>query len=140
MRLWTAVIILLAVALACYAVVLAGGGEWIVPATLAVCITVPTTIATLIGVVKVSTARPTLGPVVALSATFVRMVWAVAVVAVLYSRATDFETTPTALARWTTAFYLLTLLVETVLLWRLLSPTAGPRGTPSNGTPAKPTE
>lgn len=140
MRLRTAVIILLAVVLACYAVVLAGGAEWIVPATLAVCITVPTTIATLIGVVKVSTARPTFGPVVALSATFVRMVWAVGVVAVLYNRADDFGTTPTALARWTTGFYLLTLLVETVLLWRLLNPAAGPRGTPGDGKPAEPTD
>jgi hypothetical protein len=133
------VIILLTVALACYAAVLVVGREWVVPATLAVCITVPTTIATLIGVVKVSTARPTFGPVAALSATFVRMVWAVAVVAVLQSRAADFGTTPTALARWTTAFYLLTLSVETGLLWRLLRP-AGPQGAPGDGTPAEPTE
>jgi hypothetical protein len=139
-RLRTAVIIVLAVTLACYAVALVGSGGWIVPATLAVCITVPTTIATLIGVVKVSAARPAFGPMVALSATFLRMVWAVGVVALLYNRAADFGTTPTDLARWTTGFYLLTLFVETVLLWRVLSPTAGPRGAPGDGKPAEPTE
>jgi hypothetical protein len=120
LRLWTAVVILLAVVSVCYAAALLLGGQ-AVPATLAVCITVPPTVVTLIGVVKVSTtARPAFGPVAALTATFVRMIWAVGVVAFLTPRAAEFETTPTALAQWTTGFYLLTLAVETALLWRLL--------------------
>lgn len=131
-RLWTAVVVLLAVVSVCYAAALLLGGE-AVPTTLAVCITVPPTVATLIGVVKISAARPAFGPVAALSATFVRMVWAVGVVAALQGRAAEFETTPTALAQWTTGFYLLTLATETALLWRLLGRPAGPTKEPGDG-------
>lgn len=123
LRLWTAVIVLLVVVSVCYAAALLLGGQ-AVPATLAVCITVPPTVVTLIGVVRVSTtARPAFGPVAALTATFVRMVWAVGVVAFLMPRAAEFETTPEALAQWTAGFYVLTLAVETALLWWLLSQT-----------------
>ncbi len=132
LRLWTAVVLLLAVVTVCYAAALLLGGQ-VVPATLAVCITVPPTVLTLIGVVRVSAARPAFGPVVALTATFVRMVWAVGVVAFLTPRAADYETTPEALAQWTAGFYVLTLAAETALLWRLLGREAAAKKEPDDG-------
>jgi hypothetical protein len=71
--------------------------------------------------------------VVALSATFVRMVWAVGVVAVLQGRAAEIGTTPVALAQWTAGFYVLTLAAETALLWRLLGSPVEPRRQPGDG-------
>lgn len=90
-------------------------------ATLALAITLPPAVMTLLAVVKVSRWSAKAGPTSVLAGTFFRMVMAVGAVALLRERATEFGTTATALAQWTTAFYLLTLVLETGLLWGLLS-------------------
>ena len=129
MRVVTAVFCLTAVAVTSYGVALGVGGEpVVVPATLGLAITLPPTLATLLAVVRVSQWKPDAGPVIVLAGTFLRMVWAVGVVAVLQGRATAFGTTSTAIAQWTTGFYLLTLAAETALLWRLLSQPGRPSG------------
>lgn len=105
----------------------AGVGEWgvLVPAALGVAITLPPSVATLVGVVKVAAVKPDVVPIAALAATFLRMIWAIGVVALLQSRAVGFDTTAEAIAGWTTASYLFTLFVETALLWRMLARPGG---------------
>ncbi len=107
------------------------GGEAVTPAILAVAITLPPAVATLLAVVKVSRRWPHAGPTVVMAGTFFRMIAAVGFVAVLNDRATELGTTPTALAQWTTGFYLLTLVAETGLLYGMLS-------RPSEGTGNEP--
>ena len=110
------------------------GGEAISPAVLAVAITLPPAVATFLAVVRVVRRWPLSGPAVVMVGTGFRMVVAVVFVALLRGKAAEFGTTPTALAQWTTGFYLLTLVAETVLLYRLLSgPSEGKANEPPTG-------
>jgi hypothetical protein len=103
-------------------------------ATLAVTITLPPAVVTYLAVVLMSRKRPEAGPSMILAGTLVRMLSAVACVAVLQDRAADFGTTAAALTQWTTGFYLLTLVLETGLLCRHLSrPTEGVGNEPPTG-------
>ena len=132
-RVVAAGVVLTSVAVAGYgAAIVARGESVVVPATLGLAITFPPTLITLIAVVRVAQWKPEAGPVMVLAATFLRMVWALGVVAVLQGRAVTFGTTSTAIAQWTTGFYLLTLATETALLWRLLSLLDRPSGVTGN--------
>ena len=138
MRLLLAVVILVAATLAGVAVSAGVGGKaWGIPAALAAGVTLPPAVFTLLGVVRVSAAKPEFGPLAALAATFGRMVWAAGAVAALGGRAGEFGTTRDALAVWTAGFYVLTLFTETALLWWLLN---RPAGAKPNDTPTKPAE
>lgn len=97
------------------------GGQTVVPACLAVALTLPPAVVTLLATAFVSRRRPLAGPPVVMLGTGFRMLVTVAMVVLLRGRAADFGTTATALARWTTGFYLLTLALETVLLAGLLT-------------------
>jgi hypothetical protein len=113
---------LVVVALSGFGVGLAIWGiEAVVPATLGLAITLPTAAVTLHLIRFVWRLRPDAGPVAVVTGTFLRMVWAAAVVFVLRGRAADFGTTPEAIANWTAGMYVLTLATETFLLWRLLA-------------------
>ena len=90
-------------------------------ATLAMVITLPPAVTTLLAVVTVSRRWATAGPPIVMVGTFLRMGAAVGAVALLNDRAAEFGTTASALSEWTTGFYLLTLAIETGLLWWLLS-------------------
>ena len=103
-------------------------------ATLAVAITLPPAVATFLAVVKACRRWPTAGPTVVMIGTFFRMIVALAFVAALRGRTAEFGTTPDALAQWTTGFYLLTLILETGLLYSILS---RPTGGAGNGRPAE---
>jgi len=96
-------------------VVLAGSGT-IPPACLAVAITLPPAVATFLAVARVVRRWPLAGPAVVMLGSGFRMLVTVAFVVLLRKRAVEFGTTPTALAQWTTGFYLLTLTLETGLL------------------------
>ena len=118
----TPLLLLIGGTLASFAAVLVFcGREAISPATLAVAITLPPAVATFLAVARACQRWPAAGPTVVMIGTFFRMVVAVGFVAVLRERAAEFGTTPTALAEWTTGFYLITLTAETALLFRLLS-------------------
>lgn len=90
-------------------------------ATLAVAITLPPAVTTMLAVVTVSRRWATAGPPIVMVGTFLRMGAAVGAVALLSDRAAEFGTTAAGLSEWTTGFYLLTLALETGLLWWLLS-------------------
>lgn len=100
------------------------------PATLGVAITLPPAVATLLAVVKVSRRWPEAGPAVVTAGTFFRMAAAVGFVAALGGRAEGLGTTSEALGQWTTGFYLLTLVLETALLYGLLSRPEGAKDDP----------
>lgn len=86
---------------------------------LAVC--VPPAVVTYRIAVAVCRRWPEAGPTVLMAATAVRMGWAVVAVFTLAPRAPAWGTTPTAVAEWTTGFYLLTLAAESALLVRRLN-------------------
>lgn len=90
-------------------------------AKLAVVVTLPAAAVTLMSVLKVWRLKPEVGPAVVMAGTFVRMAVAVGAVVVLSDRATEFRTTPDDLRLWATIFYLLTLILETGLLYIVLS-------------------
>jgi hypothetical protein len=69
---------------------------------------------------------PEVGPTVLMAAAAVRMGWAVLAVFLLAGLAPGWGTTPTAVAEWTTGFYLLTLAAESALLIRRLDRPIGP--------------
>jgi len=95
-----------------------------VASSLAVAITLPPAVATFLAVVRGCRMWPGAGPTIVMAGTFFRMMAAVACVAILNDRAAEFGTTPTALARWTTGFYLLTLALETGFLYSTISRSA----------------
>ena len=116
------------------AVALAFDAATTAAASLAVAITLPPAVATFLAVVRGCRLWPGAGPTIVMAGTFFRMMVAVAGVALLNDRAAEFGTTPTALARWTTGFYLLTLVIETVLLYSIISQSAeGARDEPPTG-------
>ncbi len=107
-----------------------------VASSLAVAITLPPAAATFLAVVRGCRMWPGAGPTIVMAGTFFRMMAAVAGVAILNDRAAEFGTTPTALARWTTGFYLLTLTIETGFLYSIISrptETEGARDEPPTG-------
>lgn len=89
-------------------------------ATLGLSVTLPPAAMTLLAVVKVCRRWPDAGPMIVMAGTFFRMAVAVGCVAVMQDRAKELGTTSAALTQWTTGFYLLTLALETGLLWGLL--------------------
>lgn len=105
-----------------------------VAATLAMLITLPPAVMTFVTIVAVSRRWPDSGPAVVLGGTLVRMLVAVVTVAVLGPYATEFRTNPDALRLWTTCFYLLTLALETGLLWRVLTRPHEANRAPSTGS------
>lgn len=122
MRTAVAVALLAAVALAGYGLgVLIWGAEAVVPAGLGLAITLPLAAVSLVLVKVVWGLRPDAGPVAVVAGTFLRMAWAMGVVAVLRGPAAEFGTTPQAIANWTAGLYVLTLAAEAALLWWLLA-------------------
>jgi len=110
------------------------GSEAITPACLAVAITLPPAVATLLAVIRVVRQWPLAGPAVVMLGTGFRMLVTVAFLVLLRGRAAEFGTTPTALGQWTTGFYLLTLTLETGLLSGVLGRTAeGAKNGPPTG-------
>lgn len=91
------------------------------PACLAVAITLPPAVVTYLVIVRVVRLWPLAGPAVVILGTGFRMLVTVAFLVLLRGRATEFGATPTALAQWTTGFYLLTLALETGLLSGVLT-------------------
>lgn len=136
MRAAVPVALLTIVSLAGFGVGLAVGGiEVVVPATFGLAITLPTAAATLLLIRFVWRLRPDAGPVAVVTGTFLRMVWAAAVVFVLRGWAADFGTTPEAIANWTAGMYVLTLAAETGLLWWLLADRPAREVTGDDATP-----
>ena len=134
MRTRTAAVVLPLVAFAGFAAALVfGGGPVAVPAALALAITLPLAIATLVFTGLFCRIRPNLGPIAVLAGTFLRMIWSLGAVALLRSRAVEFGTTPDAIAQWTAGFYVLTLAVETLLLWGILSNASRAKSPPVDG-------
>ncbi len=88
-----------------------------VPAVLGLAITLPPALFSMLAVGAVAKRWPQLGVTVIAAGSALRMVWAVVAVAVLGKKAELWETTSSALAAGTIAFYLLLLAAETVLLW-----------------------
>lgn len=86
-------------------------------AKLAVAVTLPAAAVTLMAVLRVWRLKPEVGPAVVMAGTFIRMAVAVGAVVLLSDRATEFGTTADDLRLWATVFYLLTLMIETGLLY-----------------------
>jgi hypothetical protein len=86
-------------------------------AILGLAITLPPALFSMLAVVAVAKRWPQLGVTVIAAGSALRMGWAVVAVAVLGKKAEVWETTSSALAGGTTAFYLLLLAAECVLLW-----------------------
>jgi len=93
----------------------------LLPASAGLLICLPVALLTLVLVLLVSRRWPLFGPLSALVATGLRLGWAVTAVYLLRKWAESYGTNRTTLAEWTTGFYLVTLLVETALLYRTLS-------------------
>jgi hypothetical protein len=104
-------------------------------AGLALAIVLPPALMTMGFTAAVSRRWPQLGITTVLAGTGLRMLWALVLVARLGKNAERYGTTSTALAEWTTGFYLMTLLLETVLLGWLLNASAKPVA-PTTPTPA----
>ena len=93
------------------------GSEHRVPAALGMAIVLPPALFSMLAVLMVAKRWPQLGITVIVAGTLLRLGWAMVAVAALGKSAELRETTPSALAGWTTAFYLLLLATETALLW-----------------------
>ena len=134
MRVFAPAFILLLTGFGGFAAAVALGGNAVAaPAALGLGITLPLALATLIAAIRICSVRPEIGPLIIMGATFLRMIWAFGAVALLHSHTAEFGTTPTDLAQWTTGFYLLTLAVETLILWRILSNASRVKSPPGDG-------
>ena len=112
--------------------VFVGEAESVSAAKLAVAITLPPVVLTFLAMVTMSRRWPEAVPTAMMAGTIIRMTVAFGCVAILGDRATEFGTTPTALREWTTGFYLLTLALETCLLYsRLSRPSGGKHESPA---------
>jgi hypothetical protein len=99
----------------------ATGREHTTPATFGLVICLPPAVATMLLVGRVGRQHPELGPAAAMLATGFRMFAAVGSVVAVGGLAESLGTTRARVAEWVTAFYLVTLTIETVLLARRLS-------------------
>jgi len=102
-------------------VFLFAGREHHVPSILGMAIVLPPALFSMLAVLMVARKWPQLGVTVIGAGSALRMAWAVVAVAALSRNAELWETTASALAGWTTGFYLLLLTVETALLWGVLN-------------------
>ncbi len=130
-------ILLLATLGGCAAALVFGGEAVVTPVLIGLFVTLPLALATLVGSIWICQLKPEFGPAVILGATFLRMVWSVGAVAWLQNQAEELGTTPTALARWTAAFYIGTLVVEALLLWAILTKASRVKSPPSDAPSQK---
>jgi len=91
-----------------------------VPAILGLAIVLPPAMFSMLAVGTIAKRWPQLGVTVIVAGTGLRLGWAVVAVAALGNKVERWNTTPEALANGTTAYYLLLLATETVLLWRMI--------------------
>jgi len=91
------------------------------PAVLAFTIVLPPAVFSYLSIGLIAKRWPQVGITAIVAGTGLRMGWAFIAVAMLGERAAEFQTTATAIAEWTTGFYIVSLIIETALLWRKLN-------------------
>ena len=91
------------------------------PAVLAFAIVLPPAVLSYLSIGLIAKRWPQVGITAIVAGTGLRMGWAFIAVAMLGERAAEFQTTATAIAEWTTGFYIVSLIIETALLWRKLN-------------------
>jgi hypothetical protein len=111
-----------------WAVAVAASPASLPAASAGLAVVLPPAVLTLVLVDAVGRRQPQAGPAAAMVATGMRMGWAVVAVSVLGTPAESVGIPRQSLADWACGFYLVTLALDTAVLWgRLDRPVGGPR-------------
>ena len=108
------------------AAVLVAGRGTLHAAGLGLALTLPPAVATLVLAGWGARRWPEAGPTIVMLGTGLRMGWAVVAVSLLGPAVEKLGISRGSLAEWTCGFYLVTLALETALLWRRLARTGRP--------------